>query len=76
MSEMGRTAKITGVLDKSLDAGALIPVNKNNKVKFYCPNCYATSLYYREIESDVFDLTCLTCHKHWIKHRKVEIMQK
>lgn len=71
MSEMGRTSKITGVLDKSLDAGPLIPVNRNGIVKYYCPNCYAIFLYYREVAPGIFDVTCQTCHKHWEKEKKM-----
>ena len=75
MSEVGRTSTITGILDKSLDAGPLRPVNKLGVIKYYCPECYATTLYYREIEPGVFDISCTTCHKHWEKCKKHAEMQ-
>ena len=70
MSTMGKTRTITGVLDASLDKGPLKPLNRLS-VKYYCPYCYATDLYYREIEPLIFDITCLSCNKHWIKHKKI-----
>lgn len=75
MSAMGRASKIEGVLNKGLDAGPLIPVNKLNNFKYYCPNCYSFNLYYREVEPEVFDITCLDCNKHWIKVKKTAKMQ-
>jgi len=69
MSEMGRASTITGVLDKSIEPGALRPVNKRG-FKYYCPNCYSFNLWYVEIETDVYDLTCIDCNKHWRKKRK------
>ena len=57
-------AKLT---NKTLDAGPLLPVNKLNKFKYYCPNCYSFEVYYRQVETGVFDITCLSCHKHWYK---------
>lgn len=70
MSALGRTTKIEGVLNKSLDAGALKRVN-NKSIKYYCPNCYSYNLWYREVETGVFDITCLDCNKHWTKIKKM-----
>lgn len=80
MSAMGFNGKIEGVLNKSLDAGRLIPVNSefvnarlhiHKQKTYYCPNCYGYELYYREVETGVFDITCLECNKHWTKTKKV-----
>lgn len=80
MSALGGTSKIAGVLNRSLDAG---PVKMLNPVKtdrghknFYCPNCYGMNLAYRQVETGVFDISCLDCHKHWTKIKKSEKMQK
>lgn len=71
MSAMGRTSKIEGILNKSLNAG---PVRKLSP-RYYCPNCYGMNLVYREVETGVFDIACLDCHKHWTKYKKSEKMQ-
>ena len=71
MSKMGTNRTVTGVLNKALDAGPLNPVNKAHQAKtYYFPNCYGFELYYREVEKGVFDITCLSCNKHWTKYKK------
>lgn len=71
MSEMGRASTITGVLNHTLDAGPLKAINAV-KVKYYCPNCYGINLFYREVETGVFDVTCQDCNKHWQKFKKLQ----
>ena len=69
MPKMGRANTFEGVLNKQIEPGRLIPINKA-RVRFYCPNCYSYQLYYTEIETNIFDVTCLNCNKHWTKSRK------
>lgn len=70
MSTVGPNSTIQGILDKSLDLEPLKPVNPGGRIKYYCPNCYGYDLYYREVETGIFDVTCLACNKHWEKKLK------
>ena len=64
MSALGTNRTFEGVLNKSLE----VAVHRLNN-KYYCPVCYGMELIWREVESGVFDISCLTCHTHWTKTR-------
>jgi len=73
VSKVGRNSEITGILNKSIDPGplkALNPVTTGRGQKtFYCPNCYSLNLWYKQIETGVFDIVCLNCDNHFIKKK-------
>lgn len=66
MSKVGRTSEIESILNKSFKLGPYISLNN----KFYCSNCYCMDLYYREVETGIFDIWCKNCNKHFTKSKK------
>lgn len=80
MSKMGRNTEIEGVLNKTLQAGPLKPLNPiqtgRGQKNVYCSNCYSLNLYYRKIETGVFDIVCLNCHKHYTKIKNAKNVPK